>query len=174
MSDDEFSLRMHGAGISAVASGLPAGQVDLHARRIAHRISSRRWKAVDNAAATLERLASYGLQLALVSNFTSDLPSILHDVQLGRYFSCVIVSEIVQVWKPDPRILQLAVERLSREPEECAYIGDHPYDVKCADSAGLRSIWLNPPEQAMPEETACEADYEITSLDELVELFGVR
>ncbi|MEN1985564.1 HAD family hydrolase [Paenibacillus hubeiensis] len=73
------------------------------------------------------------------------------DIQYGKIdrlgirddFDLIIVSEEAGVKKPDPRIFEMALERLALNPEQCIYIGDHPAnDVQGAADAGLHPIWM--------------------------------
>jgi HAD superfamily hydrolase (TIGR01509 family) len=64
----------------------------------------------------------------------------LHDFELADYFSACICSEDVPKKKPHPAPLNLALERLGREPEECVYVGDTAEDMEMARRAGVRPI----------------------------------
>ena len=79
---------------------------------------------------------------------------------------CMVISEEVNLYKPDPRILQLACEKLGTTPGESVYVGDHPFDVLCAHSAGMAAAWL--PANRFMEIPAFigPPDYTISSLHE--------
>jgi pyrophosphatase PpaX len=59
---------------------------------------------------------------------------------LREYFEVVVAADDVARHKPHPDPLLLALERLGARPEEAAYVGDSPYDVAAAKSAGVHSI----------------------------------
>lgn len=62
---------------------------------------------------------------------------------LREYFDVIVVSEEAGCKKPDPRIFQVALERLNVKPEECLFIGDHPInDVEGAHTLGMHTIWM--------------------------------
>ena len=63
---------------------------------------------------------------------------------IGSCFACVVLSEEVGLYKPDPRILELACRQLELSPGRGVYVGDHPFDVLCAHSAGMAALWLPP------------------------------
>jgi pyrophosphatase PpaX len=42
--------------------------------------------------------------------------------------------------KPDPEPLLLAAERLGAVPEETAYVGDSPFDIRAAKAAGMTAV----------------------------------
>ncbi len=86
------------------------------------------------------------LPLALVSNGPSDMQrAALEKVGIEPYFKTVVVSgdEDVAVRKPNPRIFELACERLDVPPEEVLMIGDNlEADVQGALAAGLQAVRL--------------------------------
>ena len=90
-------------------------------------------------------LASH-LPLALVSNGPSDMQSAaLAKVGIKSYFKTVVISgdEDVAVRKPNPRIFELACERLNVLPEKVLMVGDNlEADVQGALAAGLQAVWL--------------------------------
>lgn len=103
-------------------------------------------RPLPGAQETLAALHAQGLRLGLVSNTV--WPGVFHLEDLERfglasYLECTLFSADVGIWKPDPRIFHLALEALDLQPDEAAYVGDHPYfDVYGAQQAGLRGIWM--------------------------------
>jgi 2-haloalkanoic acid dehalogenase type II len=79
----------------------------------------------------------------------------------------VLGSEDIGVYKPDPRVFQMAVERFGLQPGEVLHVGDSEIDdVVGAKAAGLRAAWLNRAgRQPRPEGPA--ADFEISDLTQL-------
>jgi pyrophosphatase PpaX len=55
-------------------------------------------------------------------------------------FEVVVGGDETERHKPDPEPLLLALERLDARPEEAAYVGDAPFDIKAAKAAGLYAI----------------------------------
>mgnify|MGYP002851974162 CR=1 FL=1 len=63
---------------------------------------------------------------------------------LMPYIDMLLVSGDIGIHKPDPRIYEIAAERLGLKPEECVYVGDHPInDIQGALSAGMKAIRMN-------------------------------
>ena len=61
----------------------------------------------------------------------------------GR-FDAIFVSHEHGIWKPDPRIFELALAATGTSNAETLMIGDNPYtDIAGANAAGLQSIWIN-------------------------------
>ena len=53
-----------------------------------------------------------------------------------------MISDEAGCAKPDPRIFTIALERMGLEPEEMAYIGDSPEDVRGALAVGSIPILI--------------------------------
>lgn len=94
----------------------------------------------------LDELKGNRLQLGVVTNYISEQSArelLAREGVLG-YFETVVASGTERVAKPDPRIFQRGVERLKVQPPETLYVGDKPFtDVRAAERAGLRGLWLH-------------------------------
>ncbi len=99
-----------------------------------------RWRTYDDVVPVFERLKSEGFRLALVSNWDARLAKLCFDMGLFRYLDSVLSSASIGLIKPDPRIYQVACERLRVEPHRVVHVGDHYY----ADVLGSRSVGINP------------------------------
>lgn len=81
-----------------------------------------------------------GLKSALVTNNSKRNVRILLR-KFGLRFDCVISRES-GLWKPSGTPFLEVLRRLRLKPEECAAIGDSPFDVKAAEGAGIRKIFI--------------------------------
>jgi putative hydrolase of the HAD superfamily len=121
-------------------------------------------------AATLAALQAQGMRIGIVTNgeVQFQAPKITQ-LAIGRYLSTVVISEAVQVQKPDPRIFAHALAEIDCRAADTWFVGDHPVnDMLGAESAGLRAIWLTgvcpwPPDRPAPP-------WQIAALGELVAL----
>jgi pyrophosphatase PpaX len=59
---------------------------------------------------------------------------------LGDYFDTIVAGDDTVRHKPDPDPLLLALERLAASPDEAAYVGDSPYDMRAAQAAGVHAV----------------------------------
>ena len=84
-----------------------------------------------------------------------------------NYFETVIDSSEVGIRKPDPKIFQIAVDRLGVLPEEVIVIGDsYSRDIVPSKTIGCSTIWLDGKSWTRPSETS-KADFVIHSIEEV-------
>jgi 2-haloalkanoic acid dehalogenase type II len=75
--------------------------------------------------------------------------------QNSLHFDFVVDSETAGCYKPDPWIFQRACDALSVPVGEAVMVGDTPEtDVRGAQLAGLRAVWLNRGHQDWPRHLA--------------------
>ena len=109
--------------------------------------------------------------LALVSNFYGNLPAVVEEMGIGSYFQTVVESAAEGIRKPDPRLFEIALDRLGLQPQETMVVGDSlKNDILPAHSLGCATAWLqgegwNNDQHEPPAET-----HVITSLDQLLQL----
>lgn len=83
-------------------------------------------------------------KVALLSNTVSDKPKlILQQNNLSGYFKEIICSRDLGIRKPNPKIFQYVLKRLSVDPEEAVHVGDNiKDDMEGASNAGIIPIWI--------------------------------
>ena len=92
----------------------------------------------------LRRLRAAGLKLAILSNGEpAMLAAAVDNAGIGALLDAVLSVEEVGVYKPDPRVYRLAVDRLSLRPDQVAFQSSNAWDVHGAASFGLRPVWIN-------------------------------
>jgi phosphoglycolate phosphatase len=93
------------------------------------------------ARETVEQLRTAGVKLAIVSQkLRYRVEDVLRREGLLNSFDVVLGAEDVPAFKPDPRGLQMALERLGAEPDDALYVGDTTIDAEAAARAGLRFV----------------------------------
>lgn len=93
----------------------------------------------------LERLRGLELGLVLVSNSDGTVQRGLARCGLLPFFDAVIDSQVVGFEKPDPRIFQVALERVGAQPETTLHVGDlYHADVLGARACGIHTALLDP------------------------------
>ena len=61
-------------------------------------------------------------------------------VPIAHLFETVVGGDETQKHKPDPEPLLLAAERMNARPDQTAYVGDSPFDIRAAKAAGMHAI----------------------------------
>jgi epoxide hydrolase-like predicted phosphatase len=91
-------------------------------------------------------------RIGLLSNAWSELRKYIEDEwHIADVFDDMIISAEVGLAKPDPRIYQLAVDRLGVPAEQAVFIDDVLRNVEGARLAGLASIQFQNPSQVQAE-----------------------
>lgn len=122
------------------------------------------------ALEVLRHLQSQGMPMGIVSNNHAGVRDVLKEQGILPYFQTVVISEEVGVCKPDPEILRLACAQTGTAPEDCIYVGDHPFDILCAHDAHMPVAWLPANRFMETPEFIGPPDYTIHSLKELIHL----
>lgn len=89
----------------------------------------------------LHALKRQGRRLGIVTakrRVTIDLA--FSHLPLEHFFDVVVGSDDTERHKPHPEPLLYALERLSARPEQAAYVGDSPFDVRAAKAAGVHAV----------------------------------
>ena len=108
-------------------------------------------------------------KLALITNWDHApwLRRWLGNSEITRWFEEVVISDEAECMKPDPQIFRIALESLNLQPQEMAYVGDSPEDVKGALAVGSTPILISR-DGVETEETEVRV---ISSLSELLDIF---
>jgi len=93
---------------------------------------------------TLRRLRQRGRGTAILSNGTAEmLASGVRNSKLDDLLDTVLSVEEVGIFKPDPRVYQLAVERIGVQAPEILFFSSNAWDVAGAASFGFQAVWVN-------------------------------
>ena len=123
---------------------------------------------------TLARLKQAGMRTAVLSNGSPHmLKAAVEGAQITHLLDAVLSVEEVGVYKPHPRVYQLAVERLGLEAGAIAFQSSNAWDAWAASAFGMRVVWCNRYDQR-PEKLPGRPDREIRSLAELPALLGLN
>ena len=127
--------------------------------------------AYPDAASTLQAIAARGLKTAILSNGSPKmLDAAVHSG--GLQLDAVISVEAVGVYKPDPRVYELALERFRlSEPQEILFVSANPWDAQGASSFGFKVVRINRAEIA-DENLPGKPDHFVKSLTEIIALLG--
>ncbi|HEY90109.1 MAG TPA: HAD family phosphatase [Thermoflexia bacterium] len=91
-------------------------------------------------------------QVGILSNAWDDARvDFTERLGLGEIFELLVISAEEGVAKPDPRIYQVAVERLGLRPPEVVFLDDRLENVAAARQFGMRAVHYQDNRQAVTE-----------------------
>ncbi|PTG56777.1 HAD family hydrolase [Staphylococcus chromogenes] len=125
---------------------------------------------------TLQKLTEAGYKIAVIANGKSNIKHYrIYALGIEDYVNHLSTSETVGFRKPHPRIYEDILEKLNVAPSEVIYVGDDALnDVAPARAMGMVSIWYRHKEGDVElEPLASEMDFEISTLEELLEILDI-
>lgn len=115
----------------------------------------------------LEALKQKGFRCAILSNgSTKMLNAAVRNSELQDLFDAVISVDSLGVYKPDPRVYQLAVDQLDLQPGEIVFQSSNAWDAAGAGAFGFKVAWINRFGQ-QAERLGILADAELKDLESL-------
>jgi 2-haloacid dehalogenase len=99
------------------------------------------------------------------------LDAIVEAAGLDRLLDAVLSVEEVGVYKPHPKVYQLAVDRLGVPAAAIAFQSSNAWDAYAASACGMQVVWCNRYGQS-PERLPGAPDRTIKSLAELPAMVG--
>lgn len=128
--------------------GVPEGEIEELSEKVTQAMQSEyEWKncVPEDVRPALNCLKDKGMTLGVVSNRHEEFAGLLEELELSDFFDLTLAAGEVGWWKPDPRLLEHAVELLGTKPETTMYVGDNYYaDVVGARAAGLVPVLVDP------------------------------
>ncbi len=120
----------------------------------------------------LRRLKAAGFATALLSNGSpAMLKSAVANAQIGALLDAVLSIEEVGIYKPHPKVYQLAVDKLAVPAASVLFLSSNAWDAWAASAFGMRVLWCNRYAQRR-ERLPGKPDGEIRSLAALPPLLG--
>ena len=124
--------------------------------------------------AVLQALKQAGMRLAILSNGS---PSMLQagacNAGIESLLDANLSVEEVGIFKPDPRVYQLAVDHLNVPPEQISFQSSNAWDAFAAASFGFKVAWINRFGQRR-ERLPATPHAELKTLSELPPLLGLE
>ena len=155
----DFALETHGFDDTALREKLIACYLELD--------------AYGEVKEVLTRLKEAGLKTAILSNGSPDmLAAGVNNSGIDQLLDAVISVEDAGIFKPDPSVYQLAVDRLDVAPERISFQSSNAWDANGAAAFGFRVAWVNRFGQR-PERLPGPADAMLETLSELPPLLGL-
>jgi pyrophosphatase PpaX len=96
--------------------------------------------AYDGVTEMLWRLRDAGVRMGIVtSKLRPSVDLVLDQVSYRPAFEVIVTVEDTDSHKPEPEPILCALRRMKVSPEAAIYVGDSPYDILAARSAGVAS-----------------------------------
>jgi HAD superfamily hydrolase (TIGR01509 family) len=91
----------------------------------------------------LQRMRDQGLTLVVATSASKDdMAALLKTIGVEDLIEARTSSSDAEASKPDPDIIEAALEQAGCAPDEAIMLGDTPYDIEAAGRAGVKSIAL--------------------------------
>ena len=121
----------------------------------------------------LRRLKAAGMRTAILSNGSPKmLDAVVRAAKLNTLLDAVLSVEAVGVYKPHPKVYQLAIDCLGVPASAISFQSSNAWDAYAASAFGMKVVWCNRYRQR-PERLPGAPDREVQSLAELPTLIGV-
>lgn len=121
--------------------------------------------------AALEKLSG-PIPTAILSNGSPEmLLKVTQHNGFNKFLKEVISVHELSVFKPSPRVYQLAVDKLGIEKENIGFVSSNSWDAGGAKSFGFQVFWINRFNRPQ-EELGFLPDHEIRTLDEIAPLIS--
>jgi len=110
-------------------------------------------------------------KLGVVANQHPPVADALAEYGVAELFDTIVISETVNLFKPDPAIFLLGLSNLGVEPGEAIFVGDRPdNDVRPAKALGMKTIRFKRGNQYVyfnPTTPDMTADVTVTEVSEI-------
>ncbi len=113
-----------------------------------------------------------GIRLAILSNGSpAMLEPVVFNAGLHGLITDVLSVDEAKIFKPDPRVYRIAVDRLGVPAKAIGFVSSNCWDAIGAKAFGFRTFWVNRA-GAPVDELGVRPDHELASLADLPGLVG--
>ena len=92
----------------------------------------------------LKALKEAGYRMGIVTSRTRESALRYMDMfGITEYFEAMVTCDDTTVHKPNPEPILLGLEKMGITKDEAIMIGDSPFDIKCANNAGVKSVMVD-------------------------------
>lgn len=110
-------------------------------------------------------------RLGIIANQHPPVEKAIADYGIAGLFDIIVISEIVHLFKPDPAIFQVALDRAEISASEAVFVGDRPdNDIFPAKKLGMKTVRFKRGVQYPlfnPADAAMTADETVTDVLDL-------
>jgi pyrophosphatase PpaX len=141
---EELAVAIGGQGLIAQMRALDPTRVDelVDAYRVHNDPLHETLEAFEGMLHVLSRLRDEGRRLGIVTSKRHRTVTLALErfPWLVEYFDVVVAHDDTERHKPDPDPVLAGIERLGGEPATSAYVGDSPFDITAAKTAGAFAV----------------------------------
>lgn len=121
---------------------------------------------------TLQRLKDLNLKIGIVSNGLAEYTrNFIREHKMLEYFDTIVISEEVNIEKPDINIFRMALDSLGCTSKESVMIGNKLYeDILGAKNTEIKAIWIN--RRNIKNDCRIIPDYTIDNLLKIFEILN--
>src|SRR6185312_5228812 len=131
-------------------------------------LAYRNLSVFPDTVATLRALGGYK-RVILSNGSPAMLEPLVRKTGLWGLFCSVISVDAVRLFKPHPKVYQLAAATLGLDADRIGFVSANNWDASGARSFGFRSFWINR-DTAPSEYFGVQPDHVLSSLTELLSL----
>ena len=117
----------------------------------------------DDVIETFKEIKKKGLKIGIISDTGLSLENTLVSLGLKEYIDCYVSSKEVGVMKPNPKIYNVALDKLGVRASECIYIDDYDKEVEGAINLGFKGFRIN-------RDNKDKKEFDISSLKEIIKV----
>jgi len=125
----------------------------------------------------LKKLQERGYILGLWSNTPWQSPGflierVMEHFKIRRYFSVVLFSGDHGIRKPNPKTLEIVLNKANLDKSQLVYIGNSEVDIKTGSNFGIPTIWVNRENRKLSKDCPTP-NFIIEDLEGLLELIPI-
>jgi putative hydrolase of the HAD superfamily len=126
----------------------------------------------DGAIECLSYLKSNGYKIGLISDCFHDVPEIWPETPFAPFFDVTVFSCTAGLNKADPRIFQIALEKLGAKAKNCMYVADgNRNELANAKKLGMLSIQIFIPDEI--DDSPIREDWHGQKISSLHEIYNL-
>jgi pyrophosphatase PpaX len=142
-SDQELMAAVGGPGLEAQMAAFAPDRVDELVRvyRAHNEPLHDELEPCEGMEDVIERLHAGGTRLGVVTAKRRATVALAFErLRVSHLFETVVGGDETELHKPHPEPLLLAARRLGVAPQDCAYVGDSPFDIRAAKAAHMYAV----------------------------------
>ena len=122
----------------------------------------------------LDALTQSGVRCAILTNGSRDMvSSALAAAGFEEKFERIFSVDDIEVFKPDPRVYEMARDGLALDPTEILMVSSHPWDLAGAIACGFQGVWIDRPGAGHHiEKLGFDPDCRVNDISELAQLLA--